>query len=82
MMSGSGTSIFAMGPPAPSAAAGGSSSSSFDPDAFAEEMGVSVWAAHFTGRPEGDATAWYPNPNRAHEQRRPWNGDRVDGSMM
>lgn len=54
MMSGSGTSIFAMGP-APS---GG-----FDPEAFAKEMGVSVWATRFTGRPEGDPTAWYPNPH-------------------
>lgn len=54
MMSGSGTSIFAMGP----APAGG-----FNPDAFAKEMGVSVWATNFTGRPEGDAKAWYPNPH-------------------
>lgn len=53
MMSGSGTSIFAMGPAPPTG---------FDPDAFAKEMGVSVWATHFTGRPEGDAAAWYPKP--------------------
>ncbi len=56
MMSGSGTSIFAMGPAPPAAG--------FDPEAFAREMGVSVWATHFTGRPEGEgAGAWYPNPH-------------------
>ena len=54
MMSGSGTSIFAMGPPP----AGG-----FDTDAFAKEMGVDVWATKFTGRPADDAAAWYPNPH-------------------
>lgn len=53
MMSGSGTSIFAMGPAPPTG---------FDPNAFAKEMDVSVWATHFTGRPEGDSKAWYPPP--------------------
>jgi homoserine kinase len=54
MMSGSGTSIFAMGPVPPQG---------FDPAAFAREMEVDVWATRFTGRPEGDSKAWYPNPS-------------------
>lgn len=54
MMSGSGTSIFAMGP-APA--------SGFDADAFAKELGVAVYTTHFTGRPDGDSKAWYPNPH-------------------
>lgn len=55
MMSGSGTSIFAMAPP--------SLPASFDAAAFAQEMDVDVWATTFTGRPENDPRAWYPNPH-------------------
>ena len=53
MMSGSGTSIFAMGAPA-----------DLKPDfttSFAKEMDVSVWATEFTSRPN-DAKLWYPEP--------------------
>eukprot|EP00624_Nannochloropsis_granulata_P006756 evm.model.NODE_51261_length_21574_cov_29.278948.3 len=55
MMSGSGTSIFAMAPP--------SLPPSFDAAAFAKEMDVDVWATTFTGRPKNDPKAWYPNPH-------------------
>ena len=55
MMSGSGTSIFAMGPP-----------SGLSPDfaeSFAKEHSVSVFPASFLSRPADDPLAWYPNPH-------------------
>jgi len=59
MMSGSGTSIFAMSPPSSLP-----SSPSFDAAAFAKEMEVDVWGTTFTGRPVNDPKAWYPNPHK------------------
>ena len=57
MMSGSGTSIFAMGPPSPSP-------KDFDAEVFAKDMNVQVWSTHFTARPENDPKAWYPAPQQ------------------
>lgn len=55
MMSGSGTSIFAMGKPSKPLAKGWA-------EEFAKANGVSVWETTFCARSESDANAWYPSP--------------------
>lgn len=55
MMSGSGTSIFAMGMPSKPLAKGWA-------EEFAKANGVSVWETTFCARSESDANAWYPSP--------------------